>query len=66
MSEINGTCGSNILGLLGVVFVILKLIGVITWSWWWVLCPFWGPLALGIGVFVIISIAAIILTILGG
>ena len=32
------------MGLTGVVFVvflILKLIGVITWSWWWVTAPLW-------------------------
>ena len=33
----------SILGLLGVAFVVLKLIGVINWSWWWVTLPFWGP-----------------------
>lgn len=37
--------GISVLGLLGVAFVILKLCGVIHWSWWWVTCPFWGPLA---------------------
>ena len=26
--------------LLGVVFITLKLLGVIDWSWWWVLSPF--------------------------
>lgn len=31
-----------IIGLLGVAFVVLKLIGVINWSWWWVTLPFWG------------------------
>ena len=31
----------NILGLLGVAFVILKLINLISWSWIWVLAPFW-------------------------
>ena len=31
-------------GLLGVAFVVLKLLGTITWSWWWVLLPFYGPL----------------------
>jgi len=31
--------------VLGVLFVGLKLGGVITWSWWWVLCPFWIPAA---------------------
>lgn len=28
--------------LLQVLFVGLKLGGVITWSWWWVLSPIWG------------------------
>lgn len=32
----------SVLGLLGVAFVVLKLIGVIAWSWWWVLAPFWA------------------------
>ena len=29
-------------GLLAIVFVTLKLIGVIDWSWVWVLAPLWG------------------------
>lgn len=33
-------------GLFAIVFIILKLTGTITWSWWWVLCPLWGPIAL--------------------
>ena len=32
----------GILGLLGVLFVALKLTNTIAWSWWWVLSPFWG------------------------
>jgi hypothetical protein len=24
-----------------IVFLVLKLCGVITWSWWWVLSPIW-------------------------
>lgn len=27
--------------LLLVAFVVLKLCGVIDWSWWWVLSPAW-------------------------
>jgi hypothetical protein len=27
--------------LLGVIFITLKLCGVIAWSWVWVLAPFW-------------------------
>ena len=36
----------TVLSLLGVMFVGLKLAGVITWSWWWVTLPFWGGIAL--------------------
>ena len=28
------------------VFLLLKLCGVIGWSWWWVTAPLWGGLAL--------------------
>ena len=31
------------------IFFVLKLCGVITWSWWWVTAPLWGTLALFIG-----------------
>ena len=37
---------SGWLGLLGLLFIGLKLGGVIGWSWWWVTAPLWGPLAL--------------------
>lgn len=33
-------------GLLGLLFIALKLTGVITWSWWFVLLPLYLPLAL--------------------
>jgi hypothetical protein len=38
--------GIGVCGLLGCLFVALKLCGVINWSWWWVTAPFWGSLAL--------------------
>ena len=38
--------GGLIAGMLGVAFVVLKLCKVIDWSWWWVLLPFWLPLAI--------------------
>lgn len=28
-------------GILGIIFIVLKLVGTISWSWWWVLSPFW-------------------------
>jgi hypothetical protein len=38
--------GVGVGGLLGVLFVALKLTGHISWSWWWVTTPFWGWLVL--------------------
>lgn len=32
--------------LLGVLFIGLKLARLVTWSWWWVTAPFWGPYVL--------------------
>ena len=32
-------------GILFVVFLVLKLVGVIDWSWWWVTAPLWIPAA---------------------
>lgn len=29
----------SLLGVLTIVFVVLKLVGVIAWSWWFVLSP---------------------------
>lgn len=51
----SSSSGIGVLGLLGVAFVVLKLTGYITWSWWWVTAPFWIGFA----------IAAFILLILG-
>ncbi len=50
--------GTSIVGLLGVVFVTLKLCGVINWSWWWVTAPFWGGIALVLSILLIIAIGA--------
>lgn len=38
--------GIGFFGLLAIVFITLKLTGHIDWSWWWVLAPLWGPVAL--------------------
>ena len=38
--------GTFIFFLTGIIFIALKLMGVITWGWIWVLCPFWSYLVL--------------------
>ena len=41
MSNNNSSGGIGFVGVLTVVFIVLKLCGVIEWSWWWVLAPAW-------------------------
>jgi uncharacterized membrane protein YhaH (DUF805 family) len=43
-------------GLLGIVFIVLKLADVIAWSWLWVLAPFWIPFIIAV-LFVIVMMA---------
>jgi len=38
----SSSSGIGVFGLLGVAFVVLKLTGHITWSWWLVTLPSWG------------------------
>lgn len=52
-SNSSSSGGVGVVGLLGVAFVVLKLTGVITWSWWWVTAPFWGGFALAASLFLI-------------
>tara|TARA_R110000824_G_scaffold8361_5_gene37856 strand:+ start:7978 stop:8217 length:240 start_codon:yes stop_codon:yes gene_type:complete len=53
----SSSSGVGVFGLLGVLFVGLKLGGVIDWSWWWVTMPFYGPI---VGVLTAIFIYAFI------
>jgi len=46
--------------LLTVLFIGLKLSDIIDWSWWWVLSPLWIPLAVVLGVAIVILIIAVI------
>lgn len=38
--------GIGLGSLVFLVFLVLKLTKVISWSWWWVTAPLWGPLAI--------------------
>jgi len=52
--------GIGFCGLLAIVFITLKLIGKITWSWLWVLSPLWIPLTLFLGIMAIVLIVLVI------
>lgn len=47
----NTNNGIGFVGLLTVLFIGLKLTGVIAWSWLWVLSPIWISLLLTIIIF---------------
>lgn len=55
--------GIGFFGLLGIVFITLKLCGVIDWEWWLVLAPIWVPVLV---VFVVILILTLVDTVRGG
>lgn len=56
-TTIKASGGLGFCGALAILFIGLRLAGVIAWSWWWVLAPLWMPPAL--------AFAAVILVLLG-
>ena len=42
----SGRGGIGFVGLLQIAFIVLRLCGVIKWSWLWVLSPIWISVAL--------------------
>lgn len=56
--------GLGFVGALTIVFITLKLLGVITWSWWWVLAPIWISAGLTIGIVILFVIILAIATVL--
>lgn len=53
--------GGSFSGALTLIFIVLKLTGVIAWSWWWVLSPLWISFGLGL-IFVIIALIVMAIT----
>lgn len=58
-SSSSSSGGIGVGGLLGVLFVALKLTHVINWPWIWVLAPFW--ISIGIGIIFLIVVLFIAL-----
>ena len=50
--------GMSLSGVLTVIFIVLKLIGVINWSWLWVFAPLWILSLIAVAI-VIITLAAV-------
>ena len=58
------TTGVSVFGLLGIVFVVLKLTGFIDWSWWWVTLPFWGGMALVVSLLAVAAFVILLIVII--
>lgn len=59
-TQSSGTSGGvSVTGLLQVAFIILKLLGKITWSWWWVLSPTW--ITIGLVILVLLVVFVVVL-----
>lgn len=54
-NTVNGEVG--FCGLLTIVFIVLKLTGVISWSWVWVFSPIWISVLISIILLVIFIIS---------
>jgi len=54
VSNSSNSNGVGFNGLLLIAFIVLKLTGVIDWSWWWVMAPLW------IGVSIVVLVAVVI------
>ena len=48
--------GPGIVSVLTIVFIVLKLLGVIKWSWIWALSPIWISAVIVVAVFSVILI----------
>lgn len=57
-SSSDSSGGIGFLGLLTIVFIVLKLTDVIDWSWWLVLLPAWGPVVLVLSIFLVVWLPA--------
>lgn len=59
-SSSSSSGGIGFIGALQIVFIVLKLLDKIDWSWVWVLAPLWISTAIVIGVLAIIFIGIVI------
>lgn len=56
MSSQNTASQVSFASVIGIVFVVLKLAGIIDWSWIWVLSPWWIMLSLMMFVIVLFTV----------
>ena len=52
--------GQDVWAMSALVLIVLKLVGAIAWSWWWVLAPLWIS-----GILLAAALCALLVLILG-
>lgn len=56
----SSSSGIGFFGLLAIVFITLKLTGVISWSWLWVTAPLWGAAAVAILFLLVMAVGVLL------
>lgn len=59
MENNSGRAGIGFFGLLGILFIGLKLTGHIDWPWLAVLAPIWAPIALLLLILLVILVLSL-------
>lgn len=66
MENNNSSCtislGGGFAGTLTIAFIVLKLVGVINWSWIWVVSPLWISFILAIFILLVVIIVGVIIS----
>ena len=56
----SSSSGIGFTGLLTILFIALKLLGKIAWSWWWVLSPLWISFSLAVVIIVFVATMVVV------
>lgn len=61
MSNVKASTQSFPLGIiLFLIFMTLKLCGVIAWSWVWITAPIWAPILLVLTIFAVVGLVVLL------
>ena len=60
MSDNSKNSGIGFVNVLTLIFITLKLLKLIDWSWWWVLSPIWISILLVISFVILFMVIAVI------
>ncbi len=60
----SSSAGIGFTGALTIVFITLKLVGTIDWSWWWVLSPLWMGFAIILAIIIGVGVIGVLIAFL--